>query len=864
MALSNDLISQFVKATQDEQQTNKETIAYGKIVKDGDNEYIQLDGSDLLTPISSTTVTKDGDRVMVTIKNHTAIVTGNFTNPSATNTDVVEIGNKISEFEILIGDKVTTEQLEAEIARINKLETEVAKIDELEAEIGKIGDLEADMVEIAGKITANEGEITTLRSDIAIFKDATAQNFETVNGKIHNLESDYGEFKEVTTNQIEANTGQIEILKATKLDSETADLKYATIDFSNIGEAAIEKLFTESGIIEDLVMTDGKVTGTLVGVTIIGDLIQGNTVQADKLVIKGKDGLYYRLNVDALGETTVEKDDQYQEGLTGEIILAKSITSDKIYVTDLVAFDATIGGFRITDHSLYSKVKESINNTTPGVFMSDDGQINIGDSNNYIKYYNDKIVGEDLLNLESEFTLEFYGQKEASVNIPAGTYTLSVDNYDELKIGKIFNLDDPDDPNPTEGVPYTDIGIMFGDNGIAVVTTEETLANAEDAGILFDHNNLQITLPSDETLFAVVNIGINPVTLKNLTLKNEVDNWKFSIVADDIRFKVSGKTVEQTIITATSETLAAAAQDATTKANNAQTTAISTAASDATTKANTAQTNAINTAAKDATTKANTAKSEAISAAASDATTKANNAKTEAINTAATDATNKANAAESNANDYTDGKITVVNNTITEKMAEVKITTDGISAEVSELKTTTDDFISETGETLASQQTEINKISSLETKVDGISASVSEVKSTQLATDEALNSINKDIETLSSSVSAKMSATDVQIAIQEQLENGVTSVTTSTGFTFNQNGLTVSKSGSEMSTTIDEDGMTVKQNGEERLIADNRGVVAYDLHAKTYLIMGTNSRFEDYEKDGKAQTACFWIGNTEV
>ena len=115
MALSNELISQFVKATQDNKQTNNETIAYGKIVKQGDIEYVQLDGSDLLTPISSTTVVKDGDRVMVTIKNHTAIVTGDFTNPSATNKDVVEIGNKISEFEIVIADKVTTEQLEAEI-----------------------------------------------------------------------------------------------------------------------------------------------------------------------------------------------------------------------------------------------------------------------------------------------------------------------------------------------------------------------------------------------------------------------------------------------------------------------------------------------------------------------------------------------------------------------------------------------------------------------------------------------------------------------------------------------------------------------------------------------------------------------------
>ena len=45
------------------------------------------------------------------------------------------------------------------------------------------------------------------------------------------------------------------------------------IDFSNIGVAAIEKLFTDSGIIGGLVVSEGHITGRLVGVTIVGDLI---------------------------------------------------------------------------------------------------------------------------------------------------------------------------------------------------------------------------------------------------------------------------------------------------------------------------------------------------------------------------------------------------------------------------------------------------------------------------------------------------------------------------------------------------------------------------------------------------------------
>ena len=64
-------------------------------------------------------------------------------------------------------------------------------------------------------------------------------------------------------------------------------MKYASIDFSNIGIAAMEKFYSESGLIKNVVVGDQTITGELVGVTIKGDLIEGNTIKADKLVIKG-------------------------------------------------------------------------------------------------------------------------------------------------------------------------------------------------------------------------------------------------------------------------------------------------------------------------------------------------------------------------------------------------------------------------------------------------------------------------------------------------------------------------------------------------------------------------------------------------
>lgn len=89
MGLSNDLISQFVKATNDNTETKSESTVYGTIVEYAGEKYVKFDGSDLLTPITSTTNIDDGERVTVTIKNHTATVTGNISSPSARSYELI-------------------------------------------------------------------------------------------------------------------------------------------------------------------------------------------------------------------------------------------------------------------------------------------------------------------------------------------------------------------------------------------------------------------------------------------------------------------------------------------------------------------------------------------------------------------------------------------------------------------------------------------------------------------------------------------------------------------------------------------------------------------------------------------------------
>lgn len=158
--------------------------------------------------------------------------------------------------------------------------------------------------------------------------------------------------------------------------------------------------------------------------------------------------------------------------------------------------------------------------------------------------------------------------------------------------------------------------------------------------------------------------------------------------------------------------------------------------------------------------------------------------------------------------------------------------------------------------TLLTSETAANaeQISSLLINTESISASVQDV---QKETAAALESVNENVSTITSKVEAAITAEQMQITIQEELANGTNKVVTETGFTFDDAGLTVSRSDSEMSTQITDDGMTVSKSGEAVLTANNVGVNAVNLHATTYLIVGTNSRFEDY---GSSRTGCFWIG----
>ena len=326
--LSTDLVKQFVESTHDETETKEPSRFYGTASVRPDGIYVILDGSTIPTPVSMATDAQTGDRVLVEIVNHQARVIQNI---NKSNSDIVA-------------------------GRIEHDETGVFQ----ELRVGK----EYVDTLIASDITAD-----SIVADKAKIEDLEAENV-TINKKLTAAEASIGD------------------LETNKLSAEDADIRYLNVDFSKIDKAWLQEFYAQSGIIKDLVIGESTVTGHLVGVTISGDLIEGNTVKADKLVIKGEDGLYYKLNIEG-GSTVTEQltKEMLQNGLDGNNIIANTITAEKISVKDLIAFDATIGGFNIGSNSIYSGVKDSINNTTRGIYLDTEGQLYFGDDTNYIRYY---------------------------------------------------------------------------------------------------------------------------------------------------------------------------------------------------------------------------------------------------------------------------------------------------------------------------------------------------------------------------------------------------------------------------------------------------------------------------------------------
>lgn len=424
MGLSNDLISQFVKLTKTEKNTKAESTHNGTIVTYNGNKYVQLDGSDLLTPVNTTADTKNGDRVTVMIKNHSATVTGNITSPSARTEDLQETSGKVSgwdsritEVEILVADKVSTSELEAESARIDELVADnIIVKDTVTANKVIVDEIKAENVVISERLDAVDAFIENLDTDFltaeaADIRYATIESLNATNSSVYNLEVVYGEFEDLSTRKFEAYDATINSLDSTYAAIDDLNAERARIDVLEAGQlgadsAVIKNL--QSGIADINTLIFGSATGDVIQTSFANSVIAqlGNaqiksamieSVSADKITagdiitnnvrVMSEDGkllisdetiqisdetrVRVQVGKDSSGDYSINIWDADGKLMFSEGGITDSAIKEAIIRDDMVSDTANISAHKLNIESLFEEINGSAQTIKSSKIMMD-------------------------------------------------------------------------------------------------------------------------------------------------------------------------------------------------------------------------------------------------------------------------------------------------------------------------------------------------------------------------------------------------------------------------------------------------------------------------------------------------------------
>lgn len=401
MALSKNLISDFVKATTDDKKTAEETTLYGTIVEYNGRKYVRLDGSDMLTPYTATVAAKAGERVRVSVGKHSATVTGNVSSPAARTGDVEELGQKVDTFDAVVANKATIKDLEVERARVDDLVADNVVIkNQLTADSAEIKDLKADNVDIKGKLTARDAEIENLKAnkidaEVVSANYATIKNLEATQASVKELSAnkanitdltaatgriDKLESKDIETDKLIAGkaditdltaaTGRIDNLESKNIETDNLVAKKADIDLANVNNAWINKGVLKDGSIGSAAIHEGAVTNAKIADATIeaakiksinADSIVAGTIKTERLIIAGPDG-----------QDSIVKAINIANGVSEAEVNGQKIQAASIDVVDLSAFQAKIAQFDMSQNAIYSG-KLAINDPTSGVYISTTG-----------------------------------------------------------------------------------------------------------------------------------------------------------------------------------------------------------------------------------------------------------------------------------------------------------------------------------------------------------------------------------------------------------------------------------------------------------------------------------------------------------
>ena len=484
MSIDRSILSEFIKATNDNKET-KQTQLYGTVVTQGNSKCVKIDGSEIVTPVRSITDIKDDERVMVSIKDHMATVTGNMTNPSVGNDRVESAEGKIDRFDHLFAGNITAENIAAGSITADKILAGSITTDKLMAESI-----------IADKIAANAIESKHIKAD----------TIESNHIKTNVIEAEHIKAGVINAEHITSGT-----ITADKIQSGSITAGSGIIADGAIGNAQISKIDAakiEAGIIDTSKVTIQGSNGHL---RLKGNRLQvfnGVGTQAKERVSVGDvngDGTIYGLRVRGADGQTILLD---ENGVKSEGITDGSITNDKI------SEDANIDGAKLNINSVVSKINEDGTETIQGTKIEVDG------TTLETKLYDIKMKQDE--NTDSI--------SQAQTQINANTNSL------KLKVDEQTYTNDKKDMTSKLDKNTSEINLMKGQIALKVEHTDIENAKSELEGVMDSKINTaksEIKVTTDAISQNVYNLSQTVSTKADgstvTTLSNKVGSLETSV-----------------------------------------------------------------------------------------------------------------------------------------------------------------------------------------------------------------------------------------------------------------------------------------------------------------------------------------------
>lgn len=330
--INPSILSKTVKAITPKTEKVEEAQIRGTIVYRNQEHFVQLDGapSNAITPVAefaegaSDAGFVHGDRVLVLIKNHQAIVTKNLTTGLQ-----AQAAKEASAFTTAITDEgITAQRIIANDTFTNTLRANHITADEIIAGMATIDTLDANYAHIT------DGVIDNAKIGVADVNDLSANYAHITTGVIDNAKIDVADVNNMSANYAHITNGVIDNAKIGYADVNNLSANYAQIDAANVTDLSAQNAWVNKIMVQTGLLAHEGTVFTLDAIQVNAANITAGTIDVNRLIVT-VDGEKYLVEIDP---TTHQPS---YEKLDGGIVEPRTITADKIVAHDITVQEIT-------------------------------------------------------------------------------------------------------------------------------------------------------------------------------------------------------------------------------------------------------------------------------------------------------------------------------------------------------------------------------------------------------------------------------------------------------------------------------------------------------------------------------------------